>query len=76
MSIKEITLMDNIKEMYRDVGLKVPFLTALAAHLDRSVHTLNTHWFARFWAIPESEQVKVVEFMQNWIANKNEENSN
>ena len=66
-----ITPLDNIKNLYNDVGPKVPFFTALAVHLDRSPRTLNNHWFCRFWAIPEDQQQEVIAFMQKWIANRN-----
>lgn len=71
MSTETVSLIDNIKQLYPQVGKKAPFVIALAKHMGRSELTLLNHWFCRFWRVPEDDQEEVIAFMQKWIANLN-----
>lgn len=62
---------DNIKELWKMVDKKTEFIQAAAEDLDKSPLTLRQHWFGSFWSIPEEHQPRIVELLQNTIANQN-----
>lgn len=75
MTDTEITPIDNIKAMYKQVGNKVKFITALSEVVDRAPKTLANHWFREYWCVPKELQETVILFMQNYIKNLNSKKS-
>lgn len=53
---------DVVKDLYKNVGRKVDYMTALADHMGLSPLTLNNHWFCRFWSIPDDKIEEVIVF--------------
>ena len=65
-------MIENIRySLYPKINSKTEFITQFSEHINKSVHTLHNHWFARFWAIPTEHQEKTVDFMQKYIATQN-----
>lgn len=71
----EITPIDNIKALYKQVGNKVRFITALSEVVGRRPMTIQNHWFRGFWNVPKDEEQRVISFMQNYINNLNSKKS-
>lgn len=69
---KEITLIDNIKNLWPEISHKTSFIELVAEDLDKAPSTLRQHWFSNtgFWSVPEEYQARVVELMQNRIKNQ------
>ena len=57
-------MLEEIKELWKQINHKRDFMLEVSEELDRTPNTLYTHWFARFWSIPEQEQPKVLELMK------------
>lgn len=72
---KEITLMDNIQEMYKQIDRKNDLFTAIAKEFKMSPISIKTNWFSSLWAIPEDKQTKVIEIMQKSILEQNSKKS-
>lgn len=61
------TKIDNIKNLYAQVGHKTNFTIKLAEALGKSPQSLRVHWFGNFWSIPDEYQDTVVDFLQKTI---------
>ncbi len=67
---------DNVRALYERIGElghghKGKFIVEYSDYIGVSVHTLQNHWFGRFFKIPESRMVQAVVFMQKYILNEN-----
>ena len=76
METKVPTKKDNIKQMYVQVNDRIDYITKLADHLGKSVHTLQNHWFSGFWAIPEKYLDDIIAFTQNYLLQQNNSEGN
>ena len=63
-------LIDEIRIKYQQLNHKTVFIRLLAANLSKSPVYLRNQWFSGFWAIPISEQPKVLEFLNNVLKNQ------
>ena len=65
---------ENIKALYGEIKMedRKRFHAAIADEFNVEVSSVNSGWFSRF-QIPAKYKVRenVIEFMQNYIANKN-----
>lgn len=61
---------DNIKNLWGQIGNKTDFIKEFAPVVGRSPSTLHNHWFARFWTVPIEFQDQTIKYMQNYIRNK------
>lgn len=68
----EVTMLQNIKDLYKEVKAKTEFIKAAADDLNKSPLTLRQHWFGNFWSIPEEHQPRVVELLQNTLLTQNQ----
>lgn len=68
---KEITLMDNIREMYKQIDKKNDLFMAIAAEFKMSSISIKTNWFSALWSIPPDKQTRVIEMMQKAILEQN-----
>lgn len=66
---KELTLMDNIQLLYGDVKEKNKMFQVVAKEFSLSPISVKTNWFYS-WSIPSDKQPRVIEIMQNIIANQ------
>lgn len=70
----EITKMENIKNLYSQVTDKGKVLETLAKEFKVKVTTIKTNWLSSS-SVPDGNQDKVIEIMQNAIALENENKS-
>ena len=65
-------MIENIKNLWKEIDNKTKFIKAFSEHIKRSPNTLHNHWFARFWLVPKEHQEEVVKYMQKYIRLQNE----
>jgi uncharacterized protein (DUF1778 family) len=65
-------MIENIKTLYGQLDDKTTFIETVAKEVGKKVITVRTHWFCRYFAIPDEYQERVVELLQNTIKNQNE----
>jgi hypothetical protein len=65
-----INLIDNIRDLWKQINYKTGFIELCAKELDRSPNTIHNHWFARFWQVPADMQIPVIKLMQKTINNQ------
>jgi len=70
---KEITKIDNIKELYSKIVKKGDFIKLVADECNRKPNTVRTHWFssANFYSIPKDFQERIIFLAQNTINAQN-----
>lgn len=61
---------ENIKNMYSKINKKTQFIGMVAEDLGKNPQYVRGHWFSAFWTIPEHYQNRVIELLQNTIANQ------
>lgn len=64
-------MIEKIKNLYSQVKGKTEFIKAVATDLNKSPLTLRNHWFSAFWSIPEENQARVVELLEERIQEQN-----
>ena len=71
-NVEPYIIMDDIKANYQKLNHKTVFIRLLAASFEKkkSPVYLRNQWFSGFWAIPISEQPKVLEFLNNVLKNQ------
>lgn len=68
--MKTITKIDNIKDLYSQINKKTKFIQEVANDLNLNPQYVRGHYFSAFWTIPEDKQDRVIELLQNKIANQ------
>lgn len=66
-------MLEQIKNLYGQVHHKAKWMLEVSKKLDRTPGTLKSHWFGGFWAIPESEQPKVLKLLKKQIKKQDRE---
>ncbi len=66
-------MVEEIKELWKDLDYKTGFIKEVAVEVDRSPNTLNNHWFSHFWLIPEEFQAKVKELLEKKIKSQSKQ---
>lgn len=66
---KNITKIDNIKNLWKEINQKSKFMEIVANDLGKSKKTLRVYWFSNYgdWAVPDNHQDRVIELLQNTI---------
>lgn len=65
-------MIENIKILYNQLHDKVAFVQLVAKEFDNKPQSIANNWFSRFWSVPDVHQPRVVELLQNTIANQNQ----
>ena len=79
MKTGRITLLDNIKILYAEVGKhgkKHEYLKTLGGFLDLSPRYIQRHFFSGAWKIPTNLQERIIHFTQKYISNLKNNSSN
>ena len=63
--------MDNIKSLYPQINEKTKFISEVAKEFDLNPQYVRSHYFSSFWTIPQDKQLKVIQMLQNKIAEQN-----
>jgi len=69
---KQLTKIDNIKNLWNQLEHKGKFMDMAAKEFDRSKKTLMKWWFSSYgdWSVPVEFQDRTIELLQNTIKNQ------
>ena len=59
-----------IKDKYKQLNAKQKFIELVAKELNKSALSLSRNWFSAYWSIPQSEQSKVIELLNETLKNQ------
>lgn len=62
---------DNIKNLYSQIHKKTKFIAEVANEFNLNPQYVRGHYFAAFWSITDDKQDKIIEMLQNKIAEQN-----
>ena len=65
----EITLMDEIKQLWSELKGKKDFIIKAAAdeQISKSPMTLRVHWFGAYWQIPVEYRQRIKDLLEESI---------
>lgn len=67
-----MTKIDNIKYLYKEkIQKKTACIKIVAEDLGLNPQYVRGHYFSAFWSIPEHNQDRIIELLQNIIAQQN-----
>lgn len=61
----------NIKALFDQVENKHEFIILLSKEFKRKPATIRTNWFATFYSVPEKNEERVLQLLQNTIKQQN-----